>query len=72
MRKIDGKRGDLMQVGDKVIICDRLYFDGFIGEVEIIGASHVTVKLKDKRRDCSIKFWRSQVSKLNIEGADSE
>lgn len=50
-----------MKVGDKVIIHDRLYFDGFVGEVEIIGSSHVTVKLKDKGRDYSIKFWRSQV-----------
>lgn len=38
-----------------------LYFDGFIGEVEIVGAAHVTVKLFDKGKEHSIKFWRSQV-----------
>lgn len=53
-----------MKRGDKVIICDNLYFDGFIGELEIVGAAHVTVKLHDKGRDYSIKFWRSQVALL--------
>jgi hypothetical protein len=53
-----------MKRGDKVIICDRLYFDGFIGEVEIVGAAHVTVKLHDKGRDYSIKFWRREVALL--------
>ena len=54
----------MMKPGDKVLVCDRLYFDGFVGVVEIVGASHVTVKLHDKGRDHSIKFWRSQLLPL--------
>jgi hypothetical protein len=54
----------VLKRGDSVIICDNLYFDGFIGVVEIVGAAHVTVKLHDKGRDYSIKFWSSQVSPI--------
>lgn len=53
-----------MKRGDKVMIAERLAYYGLIGEIEVIGANKVTVKLKYKGIERSVEFWKSRVTPI--------